>query len=256
MSEGRRRRWAAVAMVALAAAPLGVLIVQAFADSWRAPAIVPESFGWRGFEVAFGSGSAGEALANSIVVAFAVTAISLLAGWPAARVLGSRRLPRTGLVFLLLAMPLLMPPFLAGFGLTEWFIRLGIDGTLLGLVGAHVVFALPYAIVILLSGFTSELAGLEEMASTAGVSPGRRLGWVTVPVLRPTLAAAALLCFLVSFSQYGSSLAVGAGRPTLPIVMLPFVGTDAQVAAALALVFLVPCVLALAFAARLQRSPL
>lgn len=253
--EARRHALAVTAAVAFAA-PLAVLVVQAFADSWRAPAIVPQSFGWRGFEVAFGSGSAGEALVNSLVVALVVTAISLVVAWPAARVLGSRRLPRTGFFFLLLAMPLLMPPFLAGFGLTEWFIRLGIDDTLFGLVLAHVVFALPYAVLILLSGFSRELETLEEMADTIGVSPARRLSWVTVPMLRPTVAAAALLSFLVSFSQYGSSLAVGAGRPTLPIVMLPFVQSDAQVAAALALIFLVPCVIALAAAARLQRSPL
>lgn len=256
MTDGRRRAALASLAAALIAAPLVVLVVQAFADSWRAPSLAPQALGWRGFEVAFGTGSAGEALANSVLVALAVTAISLIVGWPAARVLGRRRLPRTGLIFLLLAMPLLMPPFLAGFGLTEWFIRLGLDGSLAGLIGAHVVFALPYAVVILLSGFTRELEGLEEMAGSLGVSPARRLGWVTAPALRPVLAAAGLLCFLVSFSQYGSSLAIGAGRPTLPIVMLPFVGSDAQVAAALALVFLVPCLLALAFAARLQRSPL
>lgn len=256
MSERRRGKLIAVAAGLLFAAPLAVLVLQAFADSWRAPAILPQVLGWRGFEVAFGSGDAGEALANSILVALVVTAISLAVGWPAARVLRRRRLPRNGFVFLLIAVPLLMPPYLAGFGLTEWFIRLGIDGTLLGLILAHVTFALPYAILILFSGFSRELESLEEMASTVGTSPGRRLRWVTVPTMRPTLAAAGLLSFLVSFSQYGSSLAVGAGHPTLPIVMLPFVQTDSQVAAALALLFLAPCVIALFVAARLQRSPL
>ncbi|MEJ7876896.1 MAG: hypothetical protein WKF62_09560, partial [Solirubrobacterales bacterium] len=152
MSERLRSKLIAAGVGLLFAAPLAVLLLQAFADTWRAPAVLPQAFGWRGFEVAFGSGGAGEALANSIVVALAVTVISIVVGWPAARVLGRRRLPRNGLVFLLIATPLLMPPFLAGFGLTEWFIRLGIDDSLAGLVLAHVTFALPYAILILLSG--------------------------------------------------------------------------------------------------------
>jgi len=256
VSERLRSKLITAGVALLFAAPLAVLLVQAFADSWRAPAVLPQALGSRGFEVAFGSGGAGEALANSIVVALTVTTISIVVGWPAARVLGRRRLSRNGLVLLLIAIPLLMPPFLAGFGLTEWFIRLGIDDSLAGLILAHVTFALPYAILILLSGFSRELESLEEMASTVGASPGARLRWVTVPALRPTLAAAGLLCFLVSFSQYGSSLAVGAGRPTLPIVLLPFVQSDAQVAAALALVFLAPCVMALVVASRLQRNPL
>lgn len=254
MSE-RLRRCAPLVVAAMFAAPLAVLAVQAFADSWRAPALVPQQLGLRGFDVAFGSAGAGPALVDSLLVAVAVTAISLAVGWPAARVLGMRRLPRTGLVFTLLALPLLMPPYLAGFGLTEWFIRLGIDQSLLGLILAHVTFALPYAILILLSGFGREIEELEEMGATMGVPRLRRLAWIAVPSLRPTLAAAALLSFLVSFSQYGSSLAIGAGRPTLPVVMLPFVQSDPQVAAALALVFIAPCLLALLAVGRLQRIP-
>jgi putative spermidine/putrescine transport system permease protein len=255
MSERRTRLLVGV-LAALFIAPLMVLLVQAFADSWRAPGVLPDQLGWRGFEVAFGSARAGDALVNSLLVAFAATAISLVLGWPAARVLGMRRLPRNGFVFLLIGLPLLMPPYLAGFGLTEWFIRLGIDDSLAGIVLAHVTFALPYAILILLSGFNREVEALEEMAATTGAGPARRLAWVTLPALRPTLIAAALLSFLVSWSQYGTSLAVGAGRPTLPIVMLPFIQTDPEVAAALALVFLAPCIVALAFVARLQRTPL
>lgn len=256
MNKQRRGRLLTAAAGLLFAAPLAVLVLQAAADSWRAPALLPQDLGWRGFAIAFDSGGAGEALVNSILIALAVTAIAMAVGWPAARVVSRRPLRQNRLVLFLIAIPLLMPPYLAGFGLIEWFIRLGIDSSLLGLILAHVTFALPYVILIMLSGFSRELESLEEMASTAGAAPGRRLRWVTLPTLRPTLAAAALLSFLVSFSQYGSSLAVGTGRPTLPIVMLPFVQTDPQVAAALALLFLGPCVLALVLAARLQRSPL
>lgn len=256
MSERARSTAIGGVLALLFAAPLGVLAIQAFADSWQAPDVLPGELGLRGFDVAFTRAGAGEALLNSLAIATITTAICLVVGWPAARVLGLRRLPRNGVVFLLVGLPLLMPPYLAGFGLTEWFIRLGIDGTLAGIVLAHVTFALPYVILILLSGFGKDLVRLEEMASTTGAGPLRRLSWVTVPSLRPALGAAALLGFLVSWSQYGTSLAIGGGRPTLPIVMLPFVRTDPQVAAALALVFLAPCVLALLLAARLAKEPL
>lgn len=245
-----------VAVGVLVVLPLLVLAVQAVADSWRSPSLLPDEIGGRGFEIAFSQAGAGVALRNSLIIAALATALSLVLAWPVARVLGMRRLRRNGVIFVLIALPLLMPPYLAGFGLTEWFIRLGIDGSLPGLVLAHVTFVLPYAILILLSGFTRDVASLEEMARVAGAGPIERLGWVTLPSVRPALAAAALLSFLVSWSQYGTSLAVGGGRPTLPIVMLPFVRTDPQVAAALALVFLAPCLVALAYVARAQRSPL
>jgi putative spermidine/putrescine transport system permease protein len=170
-------------------------------------------------------------------------------------VLGDRRLRRPTPVLVLLAMPLLVPAYATGTGLAEWFLRLGLAGGRLGLVLAHLTVVLPYVVLVLAAGFGERLAELEEMAATTGLGQGRRLALVTLPAVRPTLAAACLLGFLVSWSQYGLSLAVGGGLPMLPILLLPFVGTDPQVAAALSLLFLAPAVAALALAARATRRP-
>ncbi|MCA1699478.1 MAG: hypothetical protein LC790_11510 [Actinobacteria bacterium] len=99
--------------------------------------------------------------------------------------------------------------------------------------------------LLLLSGFTPDLRRAEEMGRGTGLSPLQRLRWVTVPSLRPTLAATALVSFLVSWSQYGTSLAVAPTTPTLPVIMLPYIGSDPQVASTLALLFLAPASLAL-----------
>jgi putative spermidine/putrescine transport system permease protein len=246
-------RAVAAAVGVVFAAPLVVLLVQAAADQWRAPALLPQRLGTRGLQVAVG-GVAGSALVNSLVVAVAATAAALLLGWPAARVLGDRRLRRPTAVLVLLAMPLLVPAYATGTGLAEWFLRLGLAGRL-GLVLAHLTMVLPYVVLVLASGFGERLADLEEMAATTGLGPVRRLALVTLPAVRPTLAAAGLLGFLVSWSQYGLSLAVGGGLPMLPIVLLPFVGTDPEVAAALSLLFLAPAVAALTVAARAARRP-
>jgi putative spermidine/putrescine transport system permease protein len=252
------RAWVGRAVAAVAglvfAAPLVVLLVQAVADQWRAPALLPGRLGTRGLQVAVGGG-AGGALLNSLEVAVAATAMALLLGWPAARVLGDRRLRRPTPVLVLLAMPLLVPAYATGTGLAEWFLRLGLAGGRLGLVLAHLTVVLPYVVLMLASGFGERLAELEEMGATTGLGPARRLALVTLPAVRPTLAAAGLLGFLVSWSQYGLSLAVGGGLPMLPVVLLPFVGTDPQVAAALSLLFLAPAVAALALAARATRRP-
>jgi len=255
VAESRVLRGLGVLLAAAFALPLGVLGVRAFADQWHAPAIVPQRWGTRGIELAF-SGDALAAFGTSMLVALVTTAVALVLGWPAARVLGERRLRRPGFAFLLLAMPLLVPPYATGAGLTEWFLRLDLVDTVLALVLAHLVAVLPYVIVVLLSAFGPQVTALEEMGRASGLSPLQRLSWVTLPAVRPTLAAAAFLGFLVSWSQYGSSLAVGGGRPMLPVVMLPFVRSDPQVAASLALLFLAPAVAALALTARSARSPL
>lgn len=254
MAERRLSR-AATALALLAVVPLGALLVRAFADQWRAPALIPQEFGLRGVRVAF-SGASAEAFGNSLLVAVTTAALALVIAWPAARVLGERRLRHPAPVFLLLAMPLLVPSYAVGTGLTEWFIRLDLDGTLPALVAGHLTFVLPYVIVVLLSGFGPRLSALEEVARVNGLSPLRRLVWVTLPSAAPTVGAAALIGFLVSWSDYGTSLAVGGGRPMLPIVLLPFVGNDPQVAATLGLLFLAPAVAVLAGAVRAGRRPL
>jgi putative spermidine/putrescine transport system permease protein len=239
---------ALVAVVAIGAlAPIATLVLRAGADEWRSPSVLPQRYGTRGIEEAFADASgAAEATVNSLTVALGATIIALVLAWPAARVIGERRVRRAGAVWVLLGLPVLVPPFATGSGLTEWFIRLGIADTLPGLVLAHLVPVLPYVVLILASGFRPEVRELEEAAAVHGAGLVRRLVLVTLPAVAPVVAVAALLGFLVSWSQYGLSLAVGGGTPMLPLLLVPFVGADPQVAAVLALVFLGPAVVAVA----------
>lgn len=239
------RRAMIVALAVAAVAPLATLLLRAVADEWRSPALLPQRYGTRGVEEAFADATGtAEAVLNSLTVGVAATAIALVLAWPAARVIGERRLRHPGVVWILLGLPLLVPPFATGTGLTEWFIRIGLADTLPGLVVAHLVPVLPYVVLILATGFRPEVRDLEEAAAVHGAGPGRRLLLVTLPALAPVVAVAALLGFLVSWSQYGLSLAVGGGTPMLPLEMVPFVASDPQVAAVLALVFLAPAVIA------------
>ncbi len=243
------RRAAAIGrrlVVAIAVLPLLVLVPRSFADAWRAPAIVPQAWGLRGWRVALSSGNdAIGALGVSLTVATLTTMLALLLGWPAARTLARDGLRRHPVTVAVLAAPLLVSPFATGTGLAEWFLRFGLADTVTGLVLAHLVPVLPYVVLTLVPAFGAGLLDREEAARTLGATEPMILRTVTIPGVAPTLSAAALLGFLVSFSQYGTSLAVGGGLPTLPIVLLPFIGRDAAVAAALSVVFIAPVLIAL-----------
>ncbi|MDX1511012.1 MAG: ABC transporter permease subunit [Nitriliruptorales bacterium] len=234
--------WIAVAVVV---GPLLVLPLVAVADAWRAPALLPQQFGLRGLEILFDPRSGVPAAVGlSTVVAVLATGVALLVGWPAARwLVTARRLRAAALA--LLFVPLLVPPYAAGFGLTTWLLRLGASGSLIGLVVGHLFYVLPYVVLVLAAGFSRRVDQLDEAAATLGAGQWTRLRLITMPAMAPALAVAALLGFVISWGQYGTSLAVGGGRLTLPLVLLPFVGPDPQVAAALTLAFLVPPVAAL-----------
>lgn len=238
-------RWATLVGV-LVVAPLVVLPLRAVADVWRAPALLPQELGTRGLDVLLSPGTRlGEAVTTSLLVAVITTAVGTVLAWPAARALSAAPSGMRSAMVTVLAMPLLVPEFATGTGLTTWFLRMGLADRTAGLVLAHLVYVLPYVVLILAPAFDDRVRRLEEVARTTGAGPVGRLRFVTLPAVARPLTLAALLGFLVSWSQYGTSLAVGGGRLTLPVVLLPFVDRDPQVAATLSLVFLLPPLVAL-----------
>jgi putative spermidine/putrescine transport system permease protein len=73
-----------------------------------------------------------------------------------------------------------------------------------------------------------------------------------LPLTFPGIMVAGLFSFLLSWSQYLSTLIIGGGRvTTLPILLFALMGSgDRPVAAAVSIVFVVPAFLALLFSAR------
>ncbi len=231
-------------IILLLVGPLLVLPVQAFADEWRAPNLVPQRFGLRGVERVLNDGLLPEAVANSAVVALTAALIGVLVAWPAARSLSQLDAPRT--VWLVAILPLLLPPLVIGEGLRVWFIRLGLADSLVGLVLAHLVFVVPYCVLVLTPGFTPELRNREAAAMMLSGDARQRLRSVTLPGMRRQVALALALGFTISWAQYGTSLGVGGGVPMLPLLFVPFVRADPQVAAVLDLIVIAPPLLALA----------
>lgn len=256
MADRAHRRAPLVALLALAAVlPLLTLAVRALADAWRAPAVLPQRLGLRGARYALSTGAGvPEAVLNGVVIALLASAMALALGWPAARALAaaSRRVRRP--LMIAVALPLLVPQFAAGAGLAEWFIRLGVSDTLLAVAIAHLIYTLPYVVVVLAGAFSSELLELEEAAATVGAGPLRRLLLVSLPASRVPLAIAALLALLVSWSQYGTTLAIGGATTTLPVMLVPFAQSDPQIAATLSLLFLAPALMTLVALTRLLRA--
>jgi putative spermidine/putrescine transport system permease protein len=235
------------AVVTVVVAPLLALIVRAVADEWRSPALLPQRFGWRAVHALGTDRLLGPAILNSTVVALCTVAIALIVAWPAARALaGDDRRWVLGT----LLVPILMPPLAVGEGLAPWLLRLGLGDRLGGMVIAHLLYVIPYCVLALMPAFTDSLSQREQVATTLGAGTARRLASVTLPASRPHLWLAAGIGFTVSWSQYGTSLAVGGGIPMLPLVAVPFARVDPALAAALDLVMIVPPLALLAVATR------
>ncbi len=117
-----------------------------------------------------------------------------------------------------------------------------LDGTVWAILAAHVFF--NYAVVLrTVGGLWSHLdPRLEEAARSLGASRWRTFVEVTLPLLRPAIAAASSIVFLFTFTSFGIVLILGGGRlATLEVEIYRQTSTlfDLPVAAVLAILQLI-----------------
>jgi putative spermidine/putrescine transport system permease protein len=242
-----------VLIIAAVLAPLLVQVVWSFAFRWYFPDLLPSEWGLNAWRYVFSDSSrVGEALITSFSIAVIVSLLSIAVGLPAARALALYDFPGKGVVEWLLLIPIIVPSVVATMGIHLVFIRLRLADTYLGVVLIHLIPCIPYMILVMTSVFANYGTALEDTARTLGASAARTFWHVTLPAILPGLLVATLFTFLISWSQYVTTLLIGGGRViTLPMVLFPFIsGSNNSTAAAISLVFVAPAILALIFTSR------
>jgi putative spermidine/putrescine transport system permease protein len=235
--------------------PLAVLGIWSAARAWRYPDLLPEQWSagpWR--QVLDG---AGPALLTSAVIGLVVAATATAVALPAARALAWHRIRARGLVEVLVVAPLLVPPFASVMGVQVVFVRAGLADTPLGVVLAHLIPAVPYAVLLLRAAHSGLDPDLERQARTLGSGPFTAWAHSTLPALAPAVAAAFGFAFLISWSEYLMTVIIGGGSvSTWPLLLFSAAsGTGSPaVTAALALAGVAPPVLLLAAGVWLVRT--
>ena len=171
---------------------------------------------------------------NSLVLGAGVAAICLLCGIPAALALDRGRFRGRAALLALITAPLLLPTIVIGLALLIIFVGAGLLGSWTGLVVAHLVITLPYAVRVLSTALSTLPPGLEDAAASLGAPPWRVFQRVTLPLMLPGVVATAAITFLVSFDEVVISLfVVGPQLTTLPVALFRYVEsrTDPLVAA-------------------------
>ena len=190
------------------------------------------------------------------------TALTLAVGIPAAYAFARYRFPGRGLARIVVTIPFVLPTVvvaIAFLALVGPGGALGIDlaGTLWAVLAAHVFFNLA-VVIRTVEGLWSHIdPRLEEAAASLGATPWTVFRTVTLPLLRPAIAAAAAIVFLFSFTSFGVVLLLGA--PTLATIEVEIYRSaalvfDLPVAAILALIQVVGVTGGLVLYARHQES--
>src|SRR6266540_5553163 len=141
------------------------------------------------------------AAGNSIRIACIVSILSTLLATMAAIGLARFRFPGRAAVQAFVLSPLIVPVIITGVGLYYLFSRLGLTGTATSLVVGHTIITLPYGVVVVTAALERFDPRLEQAAMSLGANPFQTFWRVTLPIIRPAIAVAALFAFLLSFDE-------------------------------------------------------
>ena len=217
---------------------------------------------WDRFVELIGSEASRDALWLSLRTCAAATAVDLVLGVPLAVVL-ARRWRGVRAVRVLVALPLSLPPVVAGLALLTTFGRRGLLGqaldgvwgirvgfTTLAVVMAQVFVSLPFLVITLEAALRSRPEGVEETAASLGAGPTRVLRCITLPLVVPALARGTALSLARCLGEFGATLTFAGSLQgvtrTMPLQIYLARETDSDNALALGALLVVVAALVVA----------
>lgn len=208
---------------------------------------------WATLGATLATPEAASALGLSLRTCAVALGVDLLLGVPAALVL-SRSWRGVRVARILVALPLSLPPVVAGIALLAAFGRRSTLGAFLSGVGLDIAFtttavviaqvfvSLPFLIVTLESALRAREQGIDEMASSLGASPSRVFWRITLPTVLPGLGRGAALALARCLGEFGATLTFAGSMQgvtrTMPLQIYLARESDTDLALALGVVLL------------------
>jgi multiple sugar transport system permease protein len=171
-----------------------------------------------------------QAFINTLIVSASAVLLSLCVGVPAAYAFA--RFPFTGRSFLFFALLVMrmLPPIAVLVPMYVLFSKLGLATTRSSVVLAYTTFSLPLVVWIMRGFFEDLPAELEESAWIDGASRYAAFVHIVLPLARPGLVAASILCLQLAWNDFlFAAVLTNNATQTLPVLMTAFNAGDSGV---------------------------
>jgi spermidine/putrescine transport system permease protein len=165
------------------------------------------NFTWQGFTLdhwadPFENPDLAVALKNSLLIALLATVLATVLGTFMALALVRYGFRGRGKVDLLVFLPLATPEVVLGAALLGLFITMGLATGFATILVAHTMFNVSYVVVTIRARLQGLDTHLEEAAMDLGANEWTAFRKVTLPLIAPGVAAAALLAFALSVDDF------------------------------------------------------
>ena len=165
------------------------------------------NFTWQGFTLdhwahPFADPDLASALKNSLVIALISTLIATALGTFMALALVRYSFRGRGVVDLMVFLPLASPEVVLGAALLALFLTAAVNTGFVTIIIAHVMFTVSYVVVTVKARLEGMDRHIEEAAMDLGATEWATFRKITLPMIAPGVAAAALLAAAISIDDY------------------------------------------------------
>ncbi len=213
-NDTRTSRWAILPIALYGvfglALPLGSLVVVSLSPFYSADIDVG-TFTLDNFRALFDDPQLYDAIRTSVIASLGGVAIALPVGYLVASVIYHRRYPRLArLLDVVVNLPLGVPAVVFGAGFLFVYTQepLVLYGTRWVIILVYVTLMLPYATRLILAGRMALGEQYTEAARVSGAGPLAVAWRIVLPMMRPALAGAAALMFVLLTHEFAASLLV------------------------------------------------
>ncbi len=161
-----------------------------------------------------------QSLLNSLAVALLTMVGAISLGAPAGYALARYEFKGKSGFRMLIMLTRAFPLPLLALPLTVYFIRLGIDDSLVGLALVHTMLALPFSVLITYSLFSGIPVELEEAAWVFGCNKLQAFTRVVLPLAFPGMVASAVFAFIISWNEVFAASVLTVQNRTLTALLL------------------------------------
>lgn len=161
----------------------------------------PAGYSLRWYNAFWNSAAWMTAIRNSLIIGVFATLIATVLGTLAALGLSRREMPFRGLIMGLLISPMIVPLIISAAGMFFFYSRIGLAGTLPGVIMAHAALGTPFVIITVTATLVGFDHSLTRAAASLGASPATAFRKITMPLILPGVISGALFAFITSFDE-------------------------------------------------------